>query len=912
MLNCTIECSKTSPFQNSPNCINSIYLAVRTIMLEFIYTSAQQTLDGAGYGVVGKSDHFPGELEKFVRKLSRYDFLSTSYDSAKLGYPEVFSHSILRLPAGHWHVFSRIGYADQDYTQRSIFLAHHVVFTAEELKSTTVQEILRQPGLFRSKWNESPKILPPRSLPNRNTNPSTPESWFQETGDEGWAQVWAQKWQESRGHPQFLVVPHQLNPLPLYLESLETLAPEEAIQTTFITHLVADPGGSNYQWIGLIAGTALASSIERSSKDRMLDISHPLGSPAALVANINRITTARREQAAREQLAREQAKEARAIRSPAIATFTEAEQDPESEEYVPDEYRLQTSAEDAPRKLSQKMRQAAEKRVELITPDIPRPRRLSESKPNMLMTYGTVVAVLVAICIAIVAWPSKKKPEVAANQNQGTTDNSGAAAEPDPSKPAGDKKSQELSQGADPVSEPPPNKAKKHGITEVRAPREVIVTSVTSGLREALGNPKVGRGKLFEDVERLSRRDLKLNLICGSPLKLTTEPAHEIPGSQPGLKGLELKMKCEGQFLENELSLQVVDGAVWISSPTNTVESDNITFERLRFSMLEIESSKTDSKPFLLRLSFTPQAPAIPLSGLSPAEGSQFKASDKSKDEDLVGLFKAVHQWSKSPINCSLEVEGISLSILPNQGIGWPQAIPGMVNFSKRFEAPVPIEKPISPTPAQPAATVAATGAVVMKGKLKIDTRFDFDDLAKPALAAELSFTEPASVTKTADPPPMKPEESTAELNSEDETTQPASKEKGAGTKVKGSPTKGSSKGTTKSSGKGSTSTDSRLDSPPSQKTNKEETPKPASEEEPAKSLADLLRTSSDEVLLTELFHRYGRLSGKLVVRIPQTASDSEADDATEAVRRKLQGTSKESQAPEEPIEIVILRFGGP
>ena len=68
-------------------------------MLELIYTSAPETLDGPGYGVVAKSENIPSELEKFMRKLCRYDFLTKRLDAVGTNYPNLVSHVIFHQGA---------------------------------------------------------------------------------------------------------------------------------------------------------------------------------------------------------------------------------------------------------------------------------------------------------------------------------------------------------------------------------------------------------------------------------------------------------------------------------------------------------------------------------------------------------------------------------------------------------------------------------------------------------------------------------------------------------------------------------------------------------------------------------------------------------------------------------------------
>jgi len=119
------------------------------------------------------------QLEKF----SYYQHLSLSGGQER----PIYSSRVLDIRGSRYHVLSRIQDAGLDFTGRTNFLAHHLVFTPEEIRQYPSPPIIlaRWPG-WLSKWNQEPQ-----SLEN--------EDWSGLAGISGTASVPATTWQQVTG-----------------------------------------------------------------------------------------------------------------------------------------------------------------------------------------------------------------------------------------------------------------------------------------------------------------------------------------------------------------------------------------------------------------------------------------------------------------------------------------------------------------------------------------------------------------------------------------------------------------------------------------------------------------------------------------------------------------------------------------
>ncbi|MDB5384720.1 MAG: hypothetical protein JWM11_366, partial [Planctomycetaceae bacterium] len=529
----------------------------------------------------------------------------------------------------------------------------------------------------------------------------------------------------------------------------------------------------------------------------------------------------------------------------------------------------------------------AKRQAEDSLPEIPKHRR---TETNMVQTYITVAAVLVTMCMAVVFFSGKKPAADPKDDPKSQAQLDGAEqvlpVEPKPEPKLEPKPVQQVAEIKTPLTvalAPASNEKSNPDPREALAPkqsREILTRSVTLGLREALAKGKDHRGKLADLPEQLNQKGLTAKLISPISLNLTVKEGRTDPAGKVNLQGsmLDLKLTCTDVDANtkqaNELHLEIGNGAIWIFVPaTNTEEGASDLIDRLRFSLLEMRTAEAD--PFVLRIGFMPQMPAIPLSGLQSVDGAQFKLGQPDQGRDVKELLMAVNRWKyevQSPLEITLQINRITLAMLHNQNAGWP--LTNVVKTDFKTQLPTDFRLAIAPD---------GPGSPEIAGKLKVDTHFDREIASeKPAVAAELKFPVPPPVPQAVDHDSSKKNEVVA---SEPEMPDPNNKEavkawkakkmkeakeardaKAAETKAKAEAKKAKKAG------------DPELKTPEktTEKEGADKPPPPKIEEPPLSDLAN-------EAILNELFRRYGRLDARLVIRMPAN-----------------------SEFP----EIVILRFG--
>ena len=152
---------------------------------QLIYTSAPRGIVAgrSGYCTVARSALMREALMLQLEKFCYYQHLSLSGGQER----PIFSCRIVDIRGTRFHVLSRIQDAGLDFTGRTNFIAHHLVFTPEEIRQfPTPPVILREwPGWVKS-WTKEPQ-----SLENEN--------WADLTALAGKSNIPAQTWQRVTG-----------------------------------------------------------------------------------------------------------------------------------------------------------------------------------------------------------------------------------------------------------------------------------------------------------------------------------------------------------------------------------------------------------------------------------------------------------------------------------------------------------------------------------------------------------------------------------------------------------------------------------------------------------------------------------------------------------------------------------------
>src|ERR1035437_410885 len=153
---------------------------------QLIYTSAQRGLVAgrSGHCTVARSAAMREALMLQLEKLSYYQHLSLSGGQER----QIYSCRVLDIRGSCFHVLSRIQDAGLDFTNRTNFLAHPLVFMPEKIRQfPSPPVILRRWSGWVKAWNKEPQMLENEDwsgLANISGVVSVPATtWQQVTGD---------------------------------------------------------------------------------------------------------------------------------------------------------------------------------------------------------------------------------------------------------------------------------------------------------------------------------------------------------------------------------------------------------------------------------------------------------------------------------------------------------------------------------------------------------------------------------------------------------------------------------------------------------------------------------------------------------------------------------------------------------
>lgn len=246
---------------------------------QLIYTSAPRGVVAgrSGHCTVARSATLREALMLQLEKWSYYQHLSLSGGRER----PIFCCRVMDLRGARYHVLTRIQDAGLDFTGRTNFLAHHLVFTPEEIRQFPAPPtiLLYWPGWVQS-WTKEPELLeredwtslaalPAAALPAKN--------WQALTGDavHGYGLL------EARAGTAFRVdrLP-EAQILALFSESLELLELRDprrdfrasGWQYTFTTSLQEQDNPADFRWRCLHADNPAASRFAGPDCRELADI----------------------------------------------------------------------------------------------------------------------------------------------------------------------------------------------------------------------------------------------------------------------------------------------------------------------------------------------------------------------------------------------------------------------------------------------------------------------------------------------------------------------------------------------------------------------------------------------------------------------------------------------------------------
>jgi len=223
---------------------------------QLIYTSAPRGVVAgrSGHCTVARSATMREALMLQLEKLTYYQHLSLSGGQER----PIYSCRVVDIRGSRYHVLSRIQDAGLDFTGRTNFLAHHLVFTPEEVRQfPSPPVILRGWTGWVKCWPKEPQLLENEDwsgLARLSASASVPATtWQQITGDavNGYGLL------ESRAGIAFRVDNLAEEPiLALFAESLELLELRDprrdfratAWQYTFTTSMQQQDNPADFRW----------------------------------------------------------------------------------------------------------------------------------------------------------------------------------------------------------------------------------------------------------------------------------------------------------------------------------------------------------------------------------------------------------------------------------------------------------------------------------------------------------------------------------------------------------------------------------------------------------------------------------------------------------------------------------------
>lgn len=215
---------------------------------ELIFTSVPIGLEPgrSGYCTVARSKDIPKNMVREIEKLSVLD-LSQSI----LSPPKVSSFRIIESGNLIHFLISRTRSAGNDYTNRTNYISHHLIFSSEDISGLpSPSAILDQWTGWKDEWDEQPRYLDSESAydfsavsPADSKNLKAWKAW---TGDSANAKILVD------GHSILRVSPgDETFLLRLYAESCSLLAaPSDAWNLPFTTYLQPMDNAEDFVWIG--------------------------------------------------------------------------------------------------------------------------------------------------------------------------------------------------------------------------------------------------------------------------------------------------------------------------------------------------------------------------------------------------------------------------------------------------------------------------------------------------------------------------------------------------------------------------------------------------------------------------------------------------------------------------------------
>jgi hypothetical protein len=221
---------------------------------EFVHTSVEKGVRGdSGFAVAVLTRGIPASLEPMLAELSAYDFDRTR----AVGADRVdWAHRILSTQGRSYTVLSRTAPCGNDWSGRPNRIAHHVVVEPHERAAAGPAWMLaRFAGFCESAPMAEERGAGP-ALPQGDESPRPAFGWEAVGLDRGWAGVVAQALLDAPNSVVCVVLPDEIDALPLVSDVLALVPADRRWLVTFSTRFQRLPAGGRCQLRFLRAGAS--------------------------------------------------------------------------------------------------------------------------------------------------------------------------------------------------------------------------------------------------------------------------------------------------------------------------------------------------------------------------------------------------------------------------------------------------------------------------------------------------------------------------------------------------------------------------------------------------------------------------------------------------------------------------------
>ena len=232
---------------------------------QLIYTSAPRSLEAgrSGFGTVARHRAISPLLVSAIERVSQFSRLPGT-DAGRV----IFSHRIVAVAGGRFHVLSAIRDAGADYTGRTNHIAHHLIVDPREVAQLgpdgpSPADVLLAMRWVTS-WTEQPRYF-------ESTDEVALSSIRPQTNGSAWEQIAGsanQAWLLATGDASrgaYIIQPGGANLRAVFAESLR-LIPERLWQISFTTSLQPSDEPPDFRWIGIEEHSPLRAQIESSGR----------------------------------------------------------------------------------------------------------------------------------------------------------------------------------------------------------------------------------------------------------------------------------------------------------------------------------------------------------------------------------------------------------------------------------------------------------------------------------------------------------------------------------------------------------------------------------------------------------------------------------------------------------------------